>query len=820
MDSEKRKRAIKMNMNASSGSFDNVVELSTVRTLNESLRLSPDIQIEFPVGFIPDGKRGLPLVNTRSGNFFEDRFDPLLFWYLPALTLVEGQDATFTFAATQRSVSHDGSAFNVASLTLSIKRTVPPDVVAAQAQHPAATFREIAFSGLRVTLTIFFKDDQGNDQMYTHPGTAQFLAGGSVRLSFNNILGPAVITAYENLTRTGDTRITLLGLYDVWRWLPPPPEKIPDIWTQWDRLAPLIQEIPPLPPNVEPDPPRPGTPGPDPRVIDRSAGIVTESPVSPRLSVENGFEAGVSGQVVEPRVIDAQPGFSVQNLTVPQIAAGFQRSSLAGVAASAEFVELDPARRRILDLDPVVIHTLPKEPLPLRFGRYVQETSPLELSLKPGKTFASTAYKLKFTVDDGIGARAILGVEDLRGYNTKQSEFSELRIFGDISAKYPSFSKLYLGALSQTIVAIPARYGVVRGATGCAAVCQALVDSSPGLANSSLFQFAFSLGPVVDPVDLVQLSRDIEAQPNLKDCQLQLPSLLDTKVPQTLFTPFANTCTYAAGATPHTFSLAVVIRDSPVGGLAVANANLFIKQLSASFEPFLIGRFGLKLDDFFTVPIEATVVLNFGFTSGIEDLGFSIDESQQAIVLANRSSLDLLLTRYATYTPAHIKVTALHLSLEKQKTTTLPLPADHTDPGFLVVVDRTLALENPLTKQHLGRYLAFQTVNVQEVQFDLGINASAIDFRHKGIDELKAQISFMALPNVVIPDLKMSVDRLIARTRILIPVEYAISKLEAVITFTAQPVNPQHASFTFTRSNDFIDHGIFVVQDSDIPGTF
>jgi hypothetical protein len=53
----------------------------------------------------------------------------------------------------------------------------------------------------------------------------------------------------------------------------------------------------------------------------------------------------------------------------------------------------------------------------------------------------------------------------------------------------------------------------------------------------------------------------------------------------------------------------------------------------------------------------------------------------------------------------------------------------------------------------------------------------------------------------------------------VIPVEYAVSTLAATIVFTVQLADPQHGSFSFTRTNDFIDHVIFVVQNSDIPGT-
>ncbi|HTK05797.1 MAG TPA: hypothetical protein VL485_01390 [Ktedonobacteraceae bacterium] len=793
---------------------DNILELNAVRPLKTFRPFPPDI-FAFPIGTFPDDPQHLPLVNSQVGNYFQDRQDHNLFWYLPAFQLLDGQDASFEFAATQNGVSQNGDPFNVASLTLSVKKIMSPDAFSAQGQHPAATFREIPFKQLLITFNTRYKDAAGKDQFYTHPGSAQFLADGTVRLSFNNILGPAVITAYENLTRTGESWITLSGLYEVWRWSPTPKKKIPpEIWTKAELDLSLLQTIPVVPVNpFRPDPPEPP---------DRLHLTTEINHTSEQLTLAQNpgvTELGSSGQ---PSVNAAGIG----KLQLTTSAVEFQPTLAANVSAFTTIAQPIDASR-LFDLNvsspvffrqkPVFIHPLPVGGTSTQ-GHYTQETAHVDMQLQPGKTFAATPYKLKFTINDGTGPRAILSVGDLRGFNVRQSEFSELHLPGDIAAKYPSFSRLFLGILSRTIVAIPARYGIVRSTTGCAAVCQALVDSTPGVASSSLFQFAFALGPIINPVDLVELSRDIAAEPNLQDCQLQLPLLLDRSVPQTLLTPFiSNTCAYAVGAAPHTFSLAVVIREMPGENLAVTSANLFIKQLSTSTEPYLTGQFGLKLDDYYNTPIEATAILNFSATSGTEDLGFSIDEAQRAIVLANRSPLDLLLTRYATSTSSRLTVSPLHLDLENQKTTTLPLPPEHTDPSFLVVVDHTLKLDNPLTKQALGRYLAFQTQDVQQVQFDLGINASNIDFRQRGISRLIAQINFVDLPNVMVPSLTLSSDLLVTRSRIVIPVEYAISKLVATITFTVQWINPQHGSFTFTRTNDFIDFAIFVVQSTDIP---
>src|SRR5258708_31786526 len=117
--------------------------------------------------------------------------------------------------------------------------------------------------------------------------------------------------------------------------------------------------------------------------------------------------------------------------------------------------------------------------------------------------------------------------------------------------KYPSFSRLYIGVLSRTIIAIPARYAITRGSTGCAALCQALLDSSPTSTSGCRFQFAFSLAPVISPIDLLQLSQDIGAYPGSKDCTLQLPTQFDSGATSTLVTPFKSSCVYAGGPSPH-----------------------------------------------------------------------------------------------------------------------------------------------------------------------------------------------------------------------------------------------------------------------------
>src|SRR5208337_2318641 len=97
------------------------------------------------------------------------------------------------------------------------------------------------------------------------------------------------------------------------------------------------------------------------------------------------------------------------------------------------------------------------------------------------RKFAAYCYQLKYDMTVAGTTRPILGVEDLRSFDIKQTEFTELRLFGDLSDRYQSIRNLFLGVLSHTIVVIPFRYVILREKETCAAACHALLDSSPGL---------------------------------------------------------------------------------------------------------------------------------------------------------------------------------------------------------------------------------------------------------------------------------------------------------------------------------------------------
>jgi len=96
-------------------------------------------------------------------------------------------------------------------------------------------------------------------------------------------------------------------------------------------------------------------------------------------------------------------------------------------------------------------------------------TATIAFPIALGTKYAREAYLSKYTVTVGGATRPIVGIDDLRDYNVRQSEFRELHVLGDVSQRYPSIARLFFGSLSRVIVAIPTRYVIQRNSDSCAA---------------------------------------------------------------------------------------------------------------------------------------------------------------------------------------------------------------------------------------------------------------------------------------------------------------------------------------------------------------
>ncbi len=668
----------------------------------------------------------LPLAETRNGNWFKDRFDSNLIWYVPSFALVDDPDAAFTFAASQTGeIDVHGNPYNVGRLTLGLKKSIPADVLALRTQIASAQLREVPLNNLSVSLSATAKDANGGDQPLAWPCAVAPSGDSLLLLTINPILSEQVIFLYESLVHQESVRLSISAAYTVWR--------------QLRRFL------------------------------------------------------GPHRVFVRPR---------------PMIMIMMARPDIAG---NRRFVDVDPP-----DLQDRAATDQGEQSAP---DPYARVSLPFTLVVPVARKFAADPYRLKFTVATGGGvSRPIIGVQDLQTFKGSQTQFTELKLLGNVSERYPSIARLYLGILSSTIVVIPARYVILRQSSSCAAVCQALVDSSPGLNAGCKFQFEFTLVPDVSPIDLLQLAQDISAHPDpeTKGCTLRLPDFLKNDVPSTLETPFVTSFRYTQGpGEPHTFLLSVDIKEVAAGIPAVANANMLIDQLRSAHEPFLSGALAIKLDDGFPTPIAIPVLLNFKETNGTEGLSFLADESSKVVTLTNNSVFDLTLSRSALVTPQSMTVMEIGKGLPSGQALSLPLPADHA--GLNVIVDAELAITDSLSKTDLFKYLQFNPVDVQNTQYTLGVNGATLNFDVRGIDHIDVQISLTNLPNITVPLFTLHKLRKLDSATILLPLNHAISELSATLSCTLHFVDATRASGTCTLQNDFVHTPIFMLKDADVP---
>jgi hypothetical protein len=216
-----------------------------------------------------------------------------------------------------------------------------------------------------------------------------------------------------------------------------------------------------------------------------------------------------------------------------------------------------------------------------------------------GRTFAAEHYQVASTVTVGPTTRIIFHHDDLVTFNASQPEFEEFTALGDVTQRYPSIERLFISRLTRRITLIPARYVILRERGSCAAVCTAVLDSASTL--GSKFQFAFTLVPDFDPIELAYLLADINSRPDTRGCSLEIPDSFDLATGSTLTTVFAASVQYEAGSiTPNSVALSVEITEQLGGQPAVATANALIIQLRSVHEPFLTGSIKLKLNEAFS----------------------------------------------------------------------------------------------------------------------------------------------------------------------------------------------------------------------------
>jgi hypothetical protein len=211
----------------------------------------------------------------------------------------------------------------------------------------------------------------------------------------------------------------------------------------------------------------------------------------------------------------------------------------------------------------------------------------------------------------------------------------------------------------------------------------------------------------------------------------------------------------------------------------------------------------------------ANVVVNFSQTSGSDEISYSVAADGSAIQLINVSPLDLDVSRYAIINGTSAPPESLNQKILSQQTFSLSDTVSSSTVSLLV--DRTLALESPFTKDALQRYVAFTTQDVQNVNYQLGIVANGVNFAAMGIAEIDVVITIPSLPQVSVPNSSLTPLNLASNAVISLPIQNAISSLPGVISFTVRSTVTTQANVNFTVTNDFADQPVYVLETSSIP---
>lgn len=445
----------------------------------------------------------------------------------------------------------------------------------------------------------------------------------------------------------------------------------------------------------------------------------------------------------------------------------------------------------------------------------VATTTAISYQMPLGQKYATGAYLTRYTIAAGGPQRSIISVDDLRDYDNKQSEFRELHDLGDISQKYPSIAKLYIGVLSRTIVVVPGRYVIERFGTECAASCQVVLNSASDTGGGK-FQFQFLLAPDISPVDLASFAQDVGAHPDLKDCTITTPSFL-REATSTLDTIFKSSVEFGLGSRLHAFSLSVDIVDAGLESPAVASANLLIRQLCATRQPYLSGALDLQLDNTLADRIQAAVVLNLGQTVGTEGLAISIDEAMSMIHVTNHSAFNLNLLRYALCTHSGCMVSPLGKPLKEGQSLTLPLPADHA--GLNIIMDAMVIVDGTsFTGDGFSKFLDIRVQDVQNFHCMFGVNAGAVAFGARGIARIDALISFADLPEISPVTMTLTKDVSIGSANVPIPIRAVVGTLGATLALTVHYTDTHRADGRLSLTNDFLQSPIFVLTDTEVGG--
>jgi hypothetical protein len=711
----------------------------------------------------------LPILGTRNGSIFADRSDQSVFWYLPALQPADPTSA-FSFAATVGpQVDGAGNPFDSATLSIPLTVADPPDVVAAKQANPTLAYQVIPAVSYDVTLAVPYVDGTGAAQTSTVSGTVSAQGDGTLLAVFPGLLGPTVIQEYVALTNVGGSTLVVGYGFEGWVHIVRP-----------ILLGPPVHPVPVDPVPVDPVPVDPVPVGP-----------VRVNPIPDPV-----------GPV--------------------RVARGGRPDELAPVPTPP--VSTLPVRKPIPILPPGPITIRPPVPLPpIPPTLWVTVTTREAMTVTLGTTYAQQPYRPLYTLTEppDATARPIVNVSDLTRFNTPQTEYIELSSLGSVPARYPSLTSVYLGQVSGTVVAVPAAYGIVHTSGGCEMSVNAVVDTNS--VSGSQFQVSLTLGPMIDPCDLAQLSADVQGIPEAHNRHLTVApptGLAAAAQPAFSISETVTNLVVADGQVPGTVVVSFVIADFRSDNTVIPawlTINELILQLTSNLRPPpLLGSFRLRLDDAYPVPPQASFFLALTTTAPSNDSTVAIGAGDPAeVTVTNQSPNDLVLLRLGLTTPAGQADQDLAQQVLPAGQAT-SIPAAQPAPSA-AVVSTTLSVPSPFPRGALQGFVAVTAQSVQQIGRQLTINATAIDFDALGIASITVQIALAALPSVAVPPLILDPTSNVASTTVTVPIGSALIGLSASLAITVV-MHDGSSGGAASSATDFMTDPIFVLTPADLPG--
>lgn len=479
-----------------------------------------------------------------------------------------------------------------------------------------------------------------------------------------------------------------------------------------------------------------------------------------------------------------------------------------------------PVRRPIpvLPVPPIQ----PPVPQPVPTELWVTTTSRQALTVALGTTYDQQAYLPLYTIAEppATAARPIVSVSDLTTFTSTGTEYVELASLGDVPARYPSLTSVYLGLVSGTVVAVPAAYGIAHASTGCEMSINAVVDLDS--VTGSQFQVSLALAPVIDPCDLAQLALDVQSIPEAANRTLTVAppaGLAAASQPTFSLSDSVANLVIADGQVPGTVAVSFVVADSESDDGAVIPAwlsiNNLILQLTADMTPPpMLGSLALKLDDAYPDPPQASFFLGLTATAAWGDTTVTV--GQAAVTVTNQSPNDLLLLRLGLTTSGgqvdqDLAQQVLPAGQATSISTAPPAPS-------AAVVSTTLSVPSPFPRAALQAYLTVTEESVQQIEYLLTVNATAIDFTALGIASVTVQIALTALPSVIVPPLLLNPTSNVASATVTVPLGSALIGLSATLAI-AVTMSDGSSGGEASAAADFMTNPIFVLTPGNLPAT-